>query len=86
MEGSALQRKLIEMQMQRVRDDMFPSVEMMNRVEAALETREELEEYAALLLKRIESTRWPSLAMINRVEGVIARLGTGSSPVAAQAD
>jgi hypothetical protein len=74
MSGSALKQRLLDMQMERVENDTFPSVEMMNRIEASLQDEDELEKYAGILWKKIESTEWPSLAMINRFEGVLARL------------
>jgi hypothetical protein len=75
MDGSALQQRLLEVLMKQVRDDTFPSVTMMNRIEASLRTREQIEDYAEILLKKVESTRFPSLSMLNRVESVVARLG-----------
>lgn len=63
------------MQIKQVKEETFPSVAMMDRIEESLETRGQAEEYAEVLLEKVESTRYPSLAMLNRVEAVAARLG-----------
>jgi hypothetical protein len=74
MDGSAVRERLLEMLIKQVKEETYPSVTMMNRLEAGLRTREQLEEYAEVLLDKVESTRFPSLAMLNRVEAVAARL------------
>ena len=74
MDASALRQRLLEMQIEQIKDEIFPSVEMMNRVENSLQTREQLEEYAAILLAKVESTRFPTLAMRNRLEALADRL------------
>jgi hypothetical protein len=74
MNGSAVRQRLLEMLIERVKEETYPSVTMMNRIEGALRTREQVEEYAEVLLDKVESTRFPSLAMLNRVEAVAARL------------
>jgi hypothetical protein len=78
MDGSAMKRRLLAMRMAQVKKDTFPSVEMMNRIEAGLQTKEELEAYAEILMNKIESTQWPSLAMVNRFERVLERAGAAS--------
>lgn len=75
MDGSALRQRLLEMQIEQVKEETFPSVAMMNRIEESLETREQLEEYGEVLLEKVESTQFPSLAMMNRVYAVADRLG-----------
>ena len=74
MDGSALRERMLEMLIKQVGEDTYPSVTMMNRIEAGLRTREQLEDYAEVLLEKVEATRFPSLAMLNRVEALAARL------------
>jgi hypothetical protein len=62
MDASVLRQRLLEMQIEQIRDENFPSVEMMNRVENSLKTREQLEECAEILLAKVESTRFPPSA------------------------
>ena len=75
MNGAALQQRLLDMLIERIKEDTYPSVAMMNRVEDSLRTREQVEEYAEVLLEKIEATRFPSISMLNRFDGLIAKLG-----------
>ena len=74
MDGAALQQRLLDSLVGRIKEDTFPSVTMMNRVEGSLRTREQVEEYAEVLLEKIEATRFPSIAMIDRFDGLVAKL------------
>jgi hypothetical protein len=75
MDGSALQQRLLETLIERVREEKFPSVTMMDRIEASLRTREQVEEWAEILFEKVESTRYPSISMLNRFEAALAKLG-----------
>jgi hypothetical protein len=66
---------MVETLIKRVRQENFPSVTMMDRIEASLRTREQLEEWAEVLLEKLEGTRYPSIAMLNRFDATVARLG-----------
>ena len=48
---------------------------MMNRVERALETPDQVEAYVTTLLAKKKSERYPSIPMINRIEGLLETLG-----------
>ena len=74
MDGSAVRQRLLDVLIDRVREETYPSVTMMNRIEAGLRTREQLEDYATVLIQKVESTRFPSLAMLDRVDAVAAML------------
>ena len=74
MDGSRMKQRLLEAQIEQIKEERFPSVAMMNRVEDALQTREQLEAYALVLLEKLESTRFPSLALRNRVDAVADKL------------
>jgi hypothetical protein len=52
MDGSAMRQRMLEMQIRQIKDETFPSVAMMNRVEDAIQTREQLEEYAQILFEK----------------------------------
>jgi hypothetical protein len=62
-------RKLIE----DIEEVQYPSVTMMDRVEAVLPT-EALGDYAEALLDKIEGSRFPSISMLNRLDGLIGQL------------
>jgi hypothetical protein len=74
MDASALRQRLLDTQIEQFKDEAYPSVTMMDRIEAALRTREQVEEYAEVLLEKVESTHYPSLSMINRFESVLAKI------------
>ena len=74
MNGSALQQRLMDGLIGRVKEETFPSVTMMNRIEASLRTREQVEEYGEILLEKIEATRFPSISMLSRFDNLVAML------------
>ena len=53
---------------------MYPSVTMLDRVEAALTTPEDVADYAETLVKKLEETRFPSTQMLNRLDRLVSRL------------
>lgn len=74
MSGPALRQRLLDSLIERVREENFPSVTMMNRIEESLRTREQIEEYGEVLLEKIEATRFPSISMLNRFDSLVAKL------------
>jgi hypothetical protein len=74
MNAAALRKRLTQSLIDEINDVQFPSVTMMNRVEAALGTRDELADYAEALVRKVEATRYPSISLLNRVDGLLDRL------------
>jgi hypothetical protein len=68
MKRSEIQQWYVMMLMEKVAQDRFPSGEHMNRIEASLATREQLETYLELLLEKVEGLRYPSLQMLDRIQ------------------
>ncbi len=56
-----------ELVLAKIRDDRYPSGELMDRLEASLDSRDELEQYLEVLLDKIEDDRYPSKQMLDRV-------------------
>ncbi|HKO28233.1 MAG TPA: hypothetical protein VJU80_12305 [Solirubrobacteraceae bacterium] len=56
-----------ELVLGKIRDDHYPSGELMDRLEASLASPEELEEYLEVLLDKIEGDHYPSKQMLDRV-------------------
>jgi hypothetical protein len=75
MTGAELQQRLLDNLLEQVKQERFPSATMMNRIEASLRTREQIEDYAEVLLEKIQATRFPSISMLNRFDGLVAKLG-----------
>jgi Gas vesicle protein K len=62
------QERYYELVLEKVMNDRYPSGELMDRLEAAMASREQLEDYLAVLLEKIESDHYPSKQMLDRVE------------------
>ncbi len=71
MAGS-LQDVYVNLLLDRVREDRFPSPEHLNRIEASLRTPEDLREYVLALLDRVEGVKRPSPAILDRIERLAA--------------
>jgi hypothetical protein len=65
--GSANDR-YFEIVLDKVEADRYPSGELMDRLEAALTTREQLEHYLDVLLEKIERDHYPSKQMLDRLQ------------------
>jgi hypothetical protein len=56
-----------ELLFDKVREDQYPSGELLDRIEGALATREQAEEYLRLLVSKIEASRYPSHQLLDRI-------------------
>jgi hypothetical protein len=64
---SDLRDRYLELLFERISEDQYPSGELMDRVEAAITTREHLETYVALLIEKADETWFPSKQMLDRI-------------------
>jgi hypothetical protein len=71
------QARYVAMLMERIRQDRYPSIQMMDRVEAAFWTSEQLTEYFELLLEKVDESWYPSLQMLDRIYRVLAVASAG---------
>ena len=67
-----------ELVLAKIRDDRYPSGELMDRLEASLDSRDELEQYLDVLLDKIEKDHYPSKQMLDRVLGLAVALDSAS--------
>jgi len=74
MNATTLRKRLNQNLIVDVNEMRFPSVTMMNRLEARLATADDLAAYAETLVRKVEATRYPSISMLNRVDGLLDRL------------
>jgi hypothetical protein len=58
--------------MERVRQDHYPSHQLLDRIEAALFTSEQVTEYCELLLEKIDESWYPSGQLLNRLQRMLA--------------
>ena len=61
------QERYYELILEKVAADRYPSGELMDRLEAAMSSREQLEEYLDVLLEKIEDDQYPSKQMLDRL-------------------
>lgn len=74
MDALALRQRIMKSLLREVTEPSYPSVTMLNRVEGALASKEDLADYVEVLVEKVESTRYPSTEMLNRVDRLIGRL------------
>jgi hypothetical protein len=65
----------VELLFDKVREDQYPSGELLDRIEGALANREQASEYLELLVSKIDNTRYPSHQLLDRVERLARRMG-----------
>jgi hypothetical protein len=61
------QDRYFEIVLDKVRDDQYPSGELMDRIESTLSSREQLEQYLEILFEKTEATKYPSKQMLDRI-------------------
>ncbi|MFL5926887.1 MAG: hypothetical protein ACJ77E_08135 [Gaiellaceae bacterium] len=74
VDAAALRKRITDKLVGDVSEAMYPSATMLNRVEAALATPDDLAEYAETLVEKVEATRFPSADMLKRLDGLVTRL------------
>ena len=72
MAGAAAHERYVEVLLEKVREDRFPSGSLMDRIEAGITTREQAQEYFDLLMDRVEDSRYPSGQLLDRIERIAA--------------
>lgn len=56
----------------KITHDRYPSGELMDRLEAGITSREQLERYLEVLLDKIEQDHYPSKQMLDRIRRLAA--------------
>ena len=74
MDSSSLQDRYVDVLMERVREDSFPSGELMDRIEDSVRSREQAAEYLDVLYEKVGDSRYPSKQLLNRIERVTNRI------------
>ena len=68
MAGSSLREIYVELLLDRVRQENYPNPDHLDRIEATVRSREQIVEYAGVLLSKVERTRYPSGAILDRLD------------------
>lgn len=66
------QQRYIDVLMERVRQDRYPSHQLLDRIEAALFTSEQVAAYCDLLLEKIDESWYPSGQLLNRMQRMLS--------------
>ena len=68
-----VQEHYFEVLMHRARHDRYPSHQMLDRIELALATSEQVAEYVDMLISKVDETWYPSGQMLDRVQNMLER-------------
>jgi hypothetical protein len=68
-----VQQHYYDVLMNRVRNDRYPSHQLLDRLEAALATSEQVTEYVAMLIEKVDESWYPSGQMLDRIQRMLER-------------
>ena len=71
-----LQDRYVQMLMERIRQDRYPSHQLMDRVEGAFWTSRQIEEYIDVLLEKADEAWYPSKQILDRIHRLLAYAAT----------
>lgn len=66
------QERYYEMLMERVRNDRYPSHQLLDRIEGSFWTAEQVVEYVDMLLDKADEAWYPSYQLLDRVQRILA--------------
>lgn len=71
------QERYFEGLMERVREDRYPSTELLDRIESAFWKSEQVVEYVDMLLEKMEDSWYPSKQIMDRIQRLLAYTAAG---------
>lgn len=74
---ATVQQHYFDTLMTRVRNDRYPSHQLMDRIEIALATPEQVSEYTDMLVDKVDETWYPSWDMLDRIQRMMERTAMG---------
>jgi hypothetical protein len=77
MDSSSPHQQYVQLLMERVRRDEYPSTSDLDRVEQSMTTGDELGDYLGFLFEKVE-TRHPSPQIMDRIERLLAMIPPSS--------
>ncbi len=66
-----LQQRYYDLLMERVRNDRYPSHQLLNRLEATIYTPDQVIEYVDMLIAKNDQSWYPSGQMLDRLERML---------------
>jgi hypothetical protein len=73
-----LQDRYLAILMERVRQDRYPSHQLLDRIENAFWTPEQIATYVDVLLEKVDESWYPSLRLLDRIHQVLVRAAAAS--------
>lgn len=80
----ATQERYLEMLMERIRQDRFPSHQLLDRIEATFWTSEQVVDYVDLLLEKADEAWYPSGQLLDRIQRLLAVTAAADAQAQAQ--
>jgi hypothetical protein len=80
----AAQERYLEMLMERIRQDRFPSHQLLDRIEATFWTSEQVVYYVDLLLEKADEAWYPSGQLLDRIQRLLAVTAAADAQAQAQ--
>lgn len=74
------QQRYFDVLTQRVRADRYPSLDLLDRIEACLATDEQLADYVNLLIDKMHETRYPSKDIMDRIQRMAPQVPREAAP------
>jgi hypothetical protein len=71
MAATAERQQLTDDLLHAIQKTAFPSAAQLDRIERLISTREELEDYIAILTQRVEGTKFPAGHLLDRLERLL---------------
>jgi hypothetical protein len=69
-----LRERYVQILLDRIRDEPYPSLAQMDLLEATVTSPDQLAEYLEALMEKVETTRFPSLTMMRRIQRIASCL------------
>jgi hypothetical protein len=74
MDATVVREQITEQLLQKLEGSRFPHVGLMDRIEARVRTRDELERYLEVLVAKLEETDFRSETMLDRIDRLLGLL------------
>ena len=74
MADQNLRERYVQILLDRIRAEPYPSIAQMDLLEATVTSPEQLAEYLEALMEKVETTRFPSLTMMRRIQRIASQL------------
>lgn len=79
MAAAPTQQRYLDLLMERVRQDRYPSHQLLDRIEAAVWTPEQVSDYVDMLIQKVDESWYPSGQLLDRVQRMLAMVAAASS-------